>query len=72
MACFNPFVHVRALFVLLTDKLSCHFPDLGWTVTDLIRKKGSNAAKVLTDKADELEKALKDTTENFSVEMMED
>ena len=46
--------------------------DLGWTVTDLIRKKGSQAAKVLTDKADELEKALKDTTENYSVEMMED
>lgn len=46
--------------------------DLGWTVADLIRKKGSQAAKVLKDKADELDMALRETTENYSVEMMKD
>ena len=46
--------------------------DLGWTVADLIRKKGSNAGKILKDKADELDGALKETIENYSVEMMWD
>ena len=46
--------------------------DLGWTVADLVRKKGSNAGKILKDKADELEEALRQTTESYSVEMMKD
>ncbi|TRY73008.1 hypothetical protein TCAL_09117 [Tigriopus californicus] len=46
--------------------------DLGWTVTDLIRKKGSQAGKILKDKADELEEALKETTENYDVELVRD
>lgn len=46
--------------------------DLGWTVTDLIRKKGSQAGKILRDKADELEEALNHTMENYSVEMFRD
>lgn len=46
--------------------------DLGWTLTDLVRKKGSQAAKILRDKADELDSALKETTENYSVEMFTD
>ena len=59
-------VGVSAAF-LLWDAI-----DLGWTVTDLIRKKGSQAGKILRDKADELEEALKETTENYSVEMVHD
>jgi hypothetical protein len=46
--------------------------DLGWTVTDLIRKKGSNAGRILREKADELDLALKQTTEKYSVEMVRD
>eukprot|EP00095_Tigriopus_kingsejongensis_P009411 maker-scaffold143_size313727-snap-gene-1.26 protein:Tk09411 transcript:maker-scaffold143_size313727-snap-gene-1.26-mRNA-1 annotation:"apolipoprotein l3-like" len=46
--------------------------DLGWTVTDLIRKKGSQAGKILKDKADELEVALRETTENYDVELVKD
>lgn len=46
--------------------------DLGWNITDLVRKKGSNAGKILTAKADELEEALKETTETYSVEMVRD
>ncbi len=59
-------VGVSAAF-LLWDAI-----DLGWTVTDLVRKKGSQAAKVLADKAEELEQALNHTMENYSVEMMRD
>ena len=36
------------------------------------RKKGSNAGKILKDKADELEDALNATMEKYSVEMMRD
>ena len=46
--------------------------DLGVTVADLIRKKGSQAAKILRDKADELEKALNETKSQYSFEMMSD
>ncbi len=46
--------------------------DLGWTVADLVRKKGSQAGKILKDKADELEAALRETTENFSVDLVRD
>ena len=36
------------------------------------RKKGSNAGKILKEKADELEDALNATMEKYSVEMMRD
>ena len=36
------------------------------------RKKGSNASKILKEKADELEDALNATMEKYSVEMMRD
>ena len=38
----------------------------------LYRKKGSNAGKILKDKADELEDALKLTMEKYNVEMLRD
>ena len=43
--------------------------DLGFTVSDLIRKKGSQAAKGLREKADLLEEALAQTQGNYSVEI---
>ena len=46
--------------------------DLGFTLTDLIRKKGSQAAKILRDKADQLEEALNETKSKYSLEMMTD
>ena len=46
--------------------------DLGFTLTDLIRKKGSQAAKILRDKADLLEAALNETKLKYSFEMMSD
>ena len=46
--------------------------DLGITVANLIRKKGSQAAKVLRDKADQLEEALNETKAKYSLEMMKD
>ena len=46
--------------------------DLGVTVADLIRKKGSQAAKILRDKADELEEALNETKSHYTFEMMAD
>ena len=46
--------------------------DLGLTIADLIRKKGSQAAKILREKADELEEALEETKAHYSVEMMKD
>ena len=46
--------------------------DLGVTLADLIRKKGSQAAKILRDKADQLEEALNETKSQYSLEMMSD
>ena len=46
--------------------------DLGVTVSDLIRKKGSQAGKILRDKADQLEEALNETKSKYSLEMMSD
>jgi len=46
--------------------------DLGVTLSDLIRKKGSAVAKILRDKADELEAALNETKSQYSLEMMSD
>jgi len=45
--------------------------DLGWNISDLVRKQGSQAAKVLRQKAEMLESALKDTIGNYDVEMPE-
>ena len=41
-------------------------------ITSDYRKKGSNAGKILKEKADELEDALNATMEKYSVEMMRD
>lgn len=46
--------------------------DLGWTVTDLVKKKGSRAAAILREKADQLEEALNETKSKYNVEMMPD
>ena len=46
--------------------------DLGVTVADLIRKKGSQAAKILREKADELEGALEETKAAYSLDMAKD
>ena len=46
--------------------------DLGLTVSDLIRKKGSQAGKILREKADQLEEALNETKSKYSLEMMSD
>jgi len=43
--------------------------DLGFSISDLVRRQGSHAAKVLRSKAEHLEKALKDTLENYDVDM---
>ena len=41
--------------------------DLGFNITDLVKNKGSDAAKVLTLKAEELETALKETLSNYEI-----
>ena len=41
--------------------------DLGINITDLVKKKGSEAARVLTLKAEFLESALKETLSNYTV-----
>jgi len=43
--------------------------DLGWNISDLVRKQGSQAAKVLREKAELLENALQETIRNYDVEM---
>merc|ERR1711872_1076662 len=43
--------------------------DLGFTISDLVRKQGSRAGKVLREKADLLEGALKETVGMYSIEM---
>ena len=48
------------------------YTDLGWTVTDLVRNKGSKAAAILREKADQLEEALNETKSKYTVEMMPD
>jgi len=45
--------------------------DLGFTITDLVRKRGSQAAKVLREKAETLELALKETVGVYSIELPE-
>ena len=41
--------------------------DLGFSITDLVKKKGSDAAKVLTMKAEMLETALNETLSNYKI-----
>ena len=45
--------------------------DLGWNISDLVRKQGSQAAQVLREKADLLENALQETIGHYDVEMPE-
>merc|ERR1712123_292605 len=43
--------------------------DLGFTISDLVRKQGSQAGRVLREKADMLEGALRETVGVYSIEM---
>jgi hypothetical protein len=43
--------------------------DLGFTISDLVRKQGSRAGKVLREKANMLENALRETVGVYSIEM---
>jgi len=43
--------------------------DLGFTISDLIRKQGSQAARTLREKADALEEALKETIQRYSLKL---
>jgi hypothetical protein len=43
--------------------------DLGFTISDLVRKQGSRAGRVLREKADLLEGALRETVGMYSIEM---
>merc|ERR1719431_1345246 len=45
--------------------------DLGWNISDLVRKQGSQAAKVLREKAEMLEGALRETVGVYSIELPE-
>jgi len=45
--------------------------DLGFTISDLVRKKGSQSAKVLRDKAVMLKVALEETSAEFCLDMPE-
>jgi len=45
--------------------------DLGFTISDLVRKKGSQSAKVLRDKATMLRVALEETAAEFCLDMPE-
>ena len=46
--------------------------DLGFTVADLVQKKGSKAGEVLREKADQLEAALNETKAQYNLDMMPD
>ena len=46
--------------------------DLGFTVTDLVTKKGSKAGSILREKADQLEEALQETKGQYQLDMMPD
>lgn len=43
--------------------------DLGFTISDLVRRQGSKAGKILREKADTLEAALEDTVGKYSLKM---
>ena len=43
--------------------------DLGFAISDLVRKRGSSASKILREKANFLETALKSTVDSYSVTM---
>ena len=59
-------------FPLINYLFLSFYTDLGWTVTDLVRNKGSKAAAILREKADQLEEALNETKSKYTVEMMPD
>ena len=44
--------------------------DLGFSITDLVRKRGSESAKVLREKASLLEAALEETLLNYKVDII--
>ena len=44
--------------------------DLGFSITDLVKKRGSDSAKVLREKASLLESALEETLLNYKVEIV--
>ena len=44
--------------------------DLGFNITDLIKKRGSESAKVLREKASLLENALEDTLNNYKIDII--
>ena len=44
--------------------------DLGFSITDLVKKRGSDSAKVLREKATLLESALEETLLNYKVEIV--
>ena len=43
--------------------------DLGFNISDLVKRKGSQAAKALREKAKILDDALQETLNNYEVEM---
>jgi len=43
--------------------------DLGFAISDLVRKRGSSASKILREKANFLETALKSTVDSYSIAM---
>ena len=45
--------------------------DLGFAISDLVKKRGSSASKVLREKADLLEEALKQTVDDYNTSMPE-
>ena len=60
-------------YAIQVDPLFCaKLINYNSTIPSFNRKKGSNAGKILRDKADELDDALNATMEKYSVEMMRD
>ena len=43
--------------------------DLGFAISDLVRKRGSSASKILREKADYLETALNQTVDSYNIAM---
>ena len=45
--------------------------DLGFAISDLVKKRGSSASKVLREKADLLEEALNQTVDDYNISIPE-
>ena len=45
--------------------------DLGFAISDLVKKRGSSASRVLREKADLLEEALNQTVDDYNISMPE-